>query len=101
MKTFDSLLDAINYYKSIGFKKDFNLAFDHLICTENKIRLEPSAFEIIEAIRFDANTDPAEESILYVVQSRDGEMKGTIVSAFGTYADTISNELLDRLTFHH
>ncbi|MES2773335.1 MAG: phosphoribosylpyrophosphate synthetase [Bacteroidota bacterium] len=100
MKTFSSLIDGINYYKSLGYVTDYNLAFDQLICTENLIRLHPQDFEIIEAIRFDKNTDPGEESILYVVQGKDGNHKGTIVSAFGTYADDISKELLDKLAFH-
>jgi len=101
MKSFDSLVDAIEYYKTIGFKMDFNLAFDHLICSENMIRLQPSAFEIIEVIRFDASTDPGEESVLFVVQSMDGKLKGTLVSAYGTYADTVSKDLLDKLKLHH
>jgi len=101
MKTFDNLLEAIDHFKSIGYTMDFNLAFDKLICTENIVRLHPEKFEIIESIRFDENTDPAEESIMYVLESRDGKFKGTMVSAFGTYADDISKELLDKLSFHH
>lgn len=100
MKTYDSLLDAIQYFKSIGYTKDFNLAFDKLICSENIIRLHPEDFEIRESIRFDESTDPGEESILYVVQSKDGNHKGTMVSAFGTYADEVSKELLDKLSFN-
>ncbi len=101
MKTFDTLIEAINHYKSIGYKTDFNLAFDKLICVENLIRLHPEDFEITEALRFDDSTDPGEESILYVVQRKDGNHKGTFVSAFGTYADNISKNLLDKLSFHH
>jgi hypothetical protein len=101
MKNFETLIEAINHFKSVGYETDFNLAFDKLICSENLIRLHPEDFEILEAIRFDNNTDPGEESILYVVQEKDGNHKGTFVSAFGTYADDISKELLDKLSFHH
>ena len=101
MKIFDTLIEAINYFKSIGYTTDFNLAFDKLICNENNICLRPEEFEIVEAIRFDESTDPSEESILYVLEGKNTNQKGTMISAFGVYADEISKDLLDKLSFHH
>ncbi len=37
-------------------------------------------------IRFEGDSDPADMSILYAIETNDGD-KGTYVDAFGTYGD--------------
>ena len=40
------------------------------------------------------------EDIVYAVESKDGSLKGIISSAFGMYADTISSDMIKKLTMH-
>lgn len=101
MYTYDTVVDAINGLRQRGYKIDFNIAFDKIICSENKHCLNPDDFEITEMHRFEGNTNPSDEDVLYAVESRDGKLKGIITSAFGTYADGTSTEMLKKLTIHH
>ena len=101
MYTYDTVVDAINGLRQRGYKIDFNIAFDKIICSENKHCLNPDDFEITEMHRFEGNTNPSDEDVLYAVESRDGQLKGIITSAFGTYADGTSTEMLKKLTIHH
>lgn len=101
MYSYDTIVDAINGLKQRGYTIDFNLAFDKLICSKEIHILAPADFEITEMYRFEGNSDPSDEDVLYAVESRDGKLKGIITSAFGMYADAASTEMLSKLSMHH
>lgn len=100
MPVYDNLVDALADLKQQGFTTDFNLAFDYIHCRETGTPLTPSQFEIVDHYRFEANTDPDDSSVLYVIQALDGKTKGTLISAYGAYSDTISDEMLHKLKVH-
>ena len=100
MENYDTVVGAINELKQKGYTIDFNIAFDKLICSENKICLNPGDFEITEVYRFEGATNPSDEDVVYAVDSKSGKLKGVITSAFGMYADSISNEMIQKLTMH-
>lgn len=100
MKTYDTVTEALKDLKLRGFTTDFNIAFDKLMCSENKVCLNPDEFEIVEVYRFEGETDPGDENVVYAVESKDGNIKGSFSSAFGTYAETASNEMLQKLSMH-
>lgn len=100
MPVYENLVDALNDLKQKGFTTDFHLAFDALQCKLTGINLLPAEFEIVEHHRFEANTDPDDSSVLYVIQSKDGKIKGTLISAYGMYADAASDEMIQKLVMH-
>lgn len=100
MQSYDTVSQAVADLKKRGYTVDFNIAFDKLICSDNRYCFEPSQFEITEVHRFEGNTDPGDEAAVYAVESRSGNIKGVLTTAFGTYADAISPDLLKKLTIH-
>ncbi len=100
MKSFDTLVEAINDLKERGFTHDFNLQEEVIECSHSGKRLSPREFEITETYRFEGESDPGDEMILYAIESKDGS-KGTLVNAFGAYADSISADLIAKLSIHH
>jgi hypothetical protein len=100
MNHYDTVVDAVNGLKQRGFTIDFNLAFDQIICTENKYCLNPDQFEITEVYRFEGDSNPADEDVVYAVTSKDGKLKGAITSAYGMYSDNVSTDMLRKLTIH-
>ena len=100
MYTYDTVVDALNGLRERGFTIDFNIAFDKIICSENKHSLNPTDFEIIEMHRFEGNTDPGDENVVYAVESKDGKLRGVITSAFGMYAESASTDMLRKLSMH-
>lgn len=91
---------ALNSLKERGFTTDFNIAFDKLICSETKACLNPGEFEITEVYRFEGESNPSDEAVVYAVESKDGKMKGAFVSAYGTYADPMSDEMIKKISMH-
>lgn len=100
MYVYDTVVAALNDLKERGYKTDFNLAFDKLTCRDTGACLNPSEFEITEVYRFEGDTNPSDEDVVYAVESKDGKMKGVFSGAFGMYADTVSNEMLKKLAMH-
>lgn len=101
MKSYDTVVGAINGLRERGYTINFNLAFDNLICSENKTCLNPNEFQIVEVHRFEGNSNPADEDVVYAVESNDGHIKGVLTSAFGLYADAASAEMIAKLSILH
>jgi hypothetical protein len=100
MASIDTVTEALQELKQRGYTVDFNIAFDKLICSENKICLNPHEFEIVEVFRFEGDTNPSDEDVVYAIESKDGKIKGSMTSAFGLYAETASAEMIKKLSMH-
>ncbi|MFN8248635.1 MAG: phosphoribosylpyrophosphate synthetase [Ferruginibacter sp.] len=101
MHSYDTVTAAVNGLKERGYSIDFNIAFDKIICSENKHQLSPDDFEITEVYRFEGDTDPGDENVVYGISSKDGRLKGILTSAYGMYAEDTSAEMIQKLTVHH
>ena len=100
MESYDTVTAAVNGLKARGFTLDFNLAFDKLKCDVHKLCLEPHEFEIIEVYRFEGDSNPSDEDVVYAVESIKGDVKGVITTAYGMYADTVTAAMLNKLSMH-
>ena len=98
MTNYDTVTEAVKGLKERGYTIDFNIAFDKLMCSQNKICLHPDEFEITEVHRFEGDSNPDDEDIVYAVESKDKKIKGVITSAFGLYADPVSNKIIQKLS---
>lgn len=97
MFVYDTVVDAINGLKKRGYTVDFNLAFDNVLCAENNLCFLPEDFVITEVHRFEGDTSPSDEDIVYALESRDGNIKGILNGAFGLY-DNDHSEIIAKLT---
>jgi len=100
MIAYDTLSEAVNGLKKRGYTIDFNLDFDCITCHKTPISLTPSEFEITEVYRFEGNSDPADEAVVYAIESKDGQ-KGVLVNGFGISADDASDEMVQKLKVKH
>lgn len=97
MKSYETILEALNDLQRQGYTYDFNLQQDCLYCQPVDKRILPNEFEIKEIHRFEAMSDPSENAVLYVIDSPLHGIKGTMVNAFGIYSDTLSSELVKKI----
>ena len=100
MQSYDTVVEALNGLKAKGYITDFNIAFDKLICTKKETILTPDEFEIVETYRFEGETNPSDEDVVYAIESKKGNIKGVFMSAFGVYADSVSDEMVKKLSMH-
>jgi hypothetical protein len=100
MYTYDTVAEAVNGLKQRGFTIDFNMEADRLCCTETPLDLSPAEFEITEFYRFEGNSDPADEAIVYAIESKKGD-RGLLVTGFGISAEGLGEEMIEKLKVKH
>ena len=100
MENYETVVAALNGLKAKGYSLDFNIAFDKIICNDTNVCLNPHEFEITEVYRFEGDTNPDDEDIVYAIESKDGTIKGPMSSAYGLYADAVSNDMIQKLAMH-
>ncbi|HEY0678916.1 MAG TPA: phosphoribosylpyrophosphate synthetase [Chitinophagaceae bacterium] len=96
MYTYDTVSEAVNGLKTRGYTIDFNAQYDCIVCNDTPLRLTPDEFEITEVHRYEGNSDPADEAVVYAIESRHGN-KGVLVNGFGISADAMSDEMVRKL----
>src|SRR4051812_11095803 len=69
MHSYSTLSDAVNDLQKRGFVNDFKLLKDGIECSALELKLHPDHFEIVEFYHFDGMTDPADEAIVYAIES--------------------------------
>lgn len=100
MYNYDTVTEAINGLRQRGFTLDFNLQVNSLQCFNPDINLSPEEFEIKEIYRFEGNTSPEDEEVVYAIESKQGH-KGVFVNGYGPSADVAGAEMMKRLADHH
>lgn len=97
---YGTLSQAINGLKQEGYTLDFNLEKDFLKCTKNTASLSADDFEIDAVFRYEGESDPDDESVLYAISSPKYNVKGLLVNAFGIYSEGASDALIAKLRRH-
>lgn len=97
MYTYDTVSQAINGLKKRGFTEDFNLEENCIICHVGKFG--HSEFEITEVYRFEGESNPDDEAIVYAIESKGG-VKGVLVNSYGYQSEAVSDEIAKKLQIH-
>jgi hypothetical protein len=100
MYTYDTVAEAVNGLKQRGYTIDFNLEPDRITCPTTPLSLAPAEFEITEFYRFEGDSDPADEAIVYAIESKEGQ-RGVLVNGFGISAEGVGEEMVEKLTVRH
>lgn len=94
MFTYDTITEAVNGLRKRGYELDFNLEENCLVCHDDRLNIED--FEITELHRFEGDTDPSDQAVVYAVESNDGK-KRILVSGYGISAEGMSAEMVKKL----
>lgn len=97
MKSYSTLSEAINDLKKRGYKEDFNLQPTCLQCASLNLQLHPEDFKVDEFYRFEGMSNPDDNSIIFAISSKDG-LKGTLIDAYGLYAENLTEPMIRKLS---
>ena len=100
MFNYDTVTEAINGLRQRGFTLDFNLQVNSIQCFNPDLNLNPDDFEIKEIYRFEGDSNPDDEEIVYAIETKDG-YKGVFVNGYGPSAEAAGAEMMKKLTDHH
>lgn len=96
MRDYATLSEAIHDLKARGYTLDFNLKPDCIECSELELELHPEKFIVDEFYRFEGMSSTDDSSILYAISSEEGH-KGLLVDAYGVYADSLNEDMIQKL----
>lgn len=97
MESFDTLTEAMHGWKKEGYISDFRLEGNQLICNGMGFSISDHEFMIDRFYRFEGESNPSDESILYAISSKKYSLKGLLVSAYGMYSDSNFDEMMKKL----
>lgn len=95
-RSYTSLSVAIQALQQEGYTEDFNLC-DAGVENKNKKKIHPAMeLNVVAYYRFEGESNPADNMILYVIETTRGE-KGLLLDAYGAYSGNVSDEMLQKL----
>lgn len=89
------MLSVIEDIRNSGYTTEFFVKNGKLQDREGK-QFDPSGMHIDNEYRFEGQSDPAYMGILYAISNEKGT-KGYISNAYGTYADSEVDAIIDRM----
>lgn len=99
-ESYGTLSQTINALNKEGYLLDFNIKDQCIVCNSKTLKLSPKDFEIDKVFRFEGDTNPEDQSILYAISSLKFDVKGLLVNGYGISADTEVDELITKLNTH-
>lgn len=101
-KSYDNVTEAMTDLKKLGYTIDFSILTDEecLVCHMTGTVLSPDDFEIDNFYRFEGDSDPPDEMIVYAISSKIKNLKGIVVNAYEVYVDNTSSAIVKKLNTH-
>ena len=81
---------------SEGYREDFRVTDSGLEALQSGKEYLPQDIRIVNFYRFEGESDPDDNAILYVIETCDGT-RGTLVDAYGTYHDGRTSRFMEQV----
>ena len=91
---YETMVEALMALQEKGYTNTFKVTSDSAKCIETSDLLLAEELTITEFHRFEGDSNPGDMSVVYVVEGPN-HIKGTIVDAFGTYANIEIAEFIE------
>jgi len=82
-----TLVSCTNMLDKLGFTTQFKATQTGLKSLANERYYKPEEIKVINFYRFEGESDPSDNTILYAIETSTGE-RGTLTDAYGPYSDT-------------
>ena len=89
---------AVERLTAAGYRDDFRAERDGLRAVKSGRIYEPESLDVDEVLRFEGESDPDDEVVIYALYDASRGAKGTYVVTYGTYVDPLDAEMLRRLS---
>lgn len=100
MRAYETLVEALNDLYRRGYTHNFNRLDQCLEASAIRCVLQPSEFEIRELYRFEGDSNPGDNVIVYAISSYTGSTKGVLVNGYGPSAEAPWTDWVATLDYH-
>ena len=99
-ESFGTLSETINALIKLGYIHDFNIKEECIVCHNVNVKLSPAEFQIDKVYRFEGESNPDDQAILYVISSIKHGLRGTLVNGYGISSDKATSKIIEQLETH-
>src|SRR4051812_38517146 len=82
-----SLATCLQRVVTEGYTEDFKITDEGLETQHKPSSYKPEEIQIVNFFRFEGESDPDDNAIMYVIETNDGT-KGTLIDEYGVYNDS-------------
>jgi hypothetical protein len=93
MKTQVSVLNKLT---RDGYTENFSVGEKGLTTATTEKNYSPEEVHVVNFFRFEGASDPADNSIVYAIETNDG-LKGTLTDAYGPYAEPTVSKFMKQV----
>jgi len=93
----ETLREALARLERRGFEHAFRATADGRLALPEQPSIAPEDLVVVETVRFEGQSDPEDQAVLFALRSRDGRVQGTFVTSFGPHTDPDSAAAIHRL----
>ena len=93
----ESLSHAIERLARRGFSHDLRVEEGRLLDPATGRSYEPELLAVDEVVRFEGDSDPDEQAVLFALRAPGGQPLGTLASTFGAGLPPEEGEVIRRL----
>jgi hypothetical protein len=94
----ETLSEAIARLEAEGYRDSFRAEGARLWALAAQRFFAPESLVVAEVVRFEGESDPGDEAILFALRSPAGDVRGTFATPFGTaLADPAAADVVTRL----
>jgi len=86
---YSTVLEALNNLTDMGFTYDYN-------ANESEITSNPHIHEVEHVYRYEGDTDPADQAVVYGITSNTGK-KGVFVAGYAAKTNSKAAEVLAKI----
>jgi hypothetical protein len=97
MNAYTTLSETMSELRKEGYTEDFNLQQNCLVCRNGAFKVFADEFIVDQFFRFEGDSNPDDESILYAISSDAKNLKGVLVNAYGIYSEPVTDEMMEKL----
>jgi len=92
----NTLTSCVNKVVKDGYTDNFKVTEQGLYASSNEKTYSPDQISVINFYRFEGQSDPGDNAIMYVIETSDG-LKGTLIDAYGAYSDNSVNTFMNEV----
>lgn len=98
MSYMNTLTSVVNKALKEGYTDSMKVTRSGLLDTTKNKTYQPNQIKVVDFYRFEGESDPADNTIMYKIETADGS-KGTLIDAYGPYADEHVNKFMAEVDF--
>ncbi len=94
----ETVREAIDRLERAGYSEQLRALLEGFLDVGTGRVHPPEALIVDEVVRFEGESDPGDEAVVFALRARDDRMRGTFVASYGPASDPQSGALIKRLS---